>query len=92
MSKNEEEARVEGDLQDLIIELLDIDENEDVSCFELNDRFIDRYGISVDESSKLIYDMLNHVPAVQGGLTGKTFYKALVSKREPVMLIKKAIN
>ena len=80
----------EMDFMELIVDMLDLDTSDDVE-FEPDEiiaKFEEEFGLPFQECYQLVVRLLDHTPMVQSPLTKQT-YNAFVSKKMPVMLMKK---
>ena len=79
----------EFDFEELIADMMDISDKQREDDDYLPQQFLERYDyeIAFDSAYKFALDLLQHVPTVTAGMSGKE-YHAFVSKTDPIMLMK----
>ena len=77
----------EFEFEELMAEVLDVSDALREDDNYLEDKFGERFGISMEAGFELAKALLPHTLSAEAGLSGKA-YHAFVSRKEPVMLMK----
>ena len=75
------------DFEELVAEMLGISDGLREDSSYLEDKFGEKFGLSMEAGFALAQALLRHTVPVEAGLSGKA-YHAFVSRKGPIMLMK----